>query len=74
MQGRSMNRWTVYVKSALPDHLLLQKAEALLLRWVHTARDAYDILLSFNRGVTWSGHLEKHPEDVPAGDFNSKRI
>jgi|HubBroStandDraft_6_1064221.scaffolds.fasta_scaffold291583_2 hypothetical protein len=66
--------WTVHVKSASRDHLLLHKAQAFLLRRVLKARDAYDILLLLNRGATLSGNLEKHLEDMLAGEFDSERI
>lgn len=65
---------TAQVKSASRDHLLLQKMQAFLLRRILKARDAYDILLLFNRGATLSGNLEQHLEDMLVGEFNSDRI
>jgi hypothetical protein len=53
---------TVNVKSASRDQRILK------------ARDAYDILLLLNRGATLSGNLEKHLEDMLAGEFDSERI
>jgi hypothetical protein len=53
---------TVHVKSASRDQRILK------------ARDAYDILLLLNRGATLSGNLEKHLEDMLAGEFDSERI
>ena len=52
----------------------VQKAQAFLLRRILKARDAYDILLLLNRGATLSGNLEKHLEDMLAGEFDSERI
>jgi nucleotidyltransferase AbiEii toxin of type IV toxin-antitoxin system len=65
---------TANVKSASRDHLLLQKAQAFLLRRVLKARDAYDIHLLLNRGARLSGNLEKHLEDMLVGEFDSERI
>jgi Nucleotidyl transferase AbiEii toxin, Type IV TA system len=65
---------TTNVKSASRDHLLLQKAQAFLLRRVLKARDAYDILLLLTRGATLSSNLEKHLEDMLVGEFDSERI
>jgi hypothetical protein len=44
------------VKFVSRDHLLLQKAEAFLLRRVVKARDAYDIRFLLDRGAALRGH------------------
>ena len=61
---------TANVKFASRDHLLLQKAEAFLLRRVVKARDAYDIRFLLDRGATLNGHLHDHLADLLLGNID----
>jgi Nucleotidyl transferase AbiEii toxin, Type IV TA system len=65
---------TADVQSASRDQLLLQKAEAFLLRRVLKARDAYDLMLLLDRGAWFSGNLKEHLSDRLIGEFDSERI
>ena len=65
---------TANVKFASRDHLLLQKAEAFLLRRVVKARDAYDIRFLLDRGAVLNGHLRDHLADLLLGNIDQERI
>jgi len=52
------------VKSATKELLLLQKAEAFLLRRAVKARDAYDVRLLQSIGATLDANLRAHLEDT----------
>jgi len=54
--------------------LLLQKAEAFLLRRVVKARDAYDIRFLLDRGAALDGHLRDHLADLLLGDIDREYI
>jgi hypothetical protein len=62
------------VKFVSRDHLLLQKAEAFLLRRVVKARDAYDIRFLLDRGATLNGHLHDHLADLLLGSIDQEQI
>jgi hypothetical protein len=55
---------TAVVKSATKELLLLQKAEAFLLRRAVKARDAYDVHLLQSLGATLGANLRAHPQDT----------
>ena len=55
---------SVEIKSATKELLLLQKAEAFLLRRIVKARDAYDIHVLLQKGAVLSPNLSTHPEDA----------
>lgn len=65
---------TANVKFVSRDHLLLQKAEAFLLRKVVKARDAYDIRFLLDRGAVLNGHLRDHLADLLLGNIDQERI
>jgi Nucleotidyl transferase AbiEii toxin, Type IV TA system len=67
-------RDTANVKFVSRDHLLLQKAEAFLLRRVVKARDAYDIRFLLDRGARLNGHLRDHLADLLLGDIDQEQI
>lgn len=67
-------RDTANVKFVSRDHLLLQKAEAFLLRRMVKARDAYDIRFLLDRGARLSGNLRDHLADLLLGDIDEKQI
>jgi hypothetical protein len=65
---------TATVKFVSADLLLLQKAEAFLLRRFLKARDAYDIKYLLERGAALNGNLRDHLADLLLGDFDEERI
>ena len=67
-------RDTASVKFVSRDHLLLQKAEAFLLRRMVKARDAYDIRFLLDRGARLSGNLRDHLADLLLGDIDEEQI
>ena len=63
------------IKSATKELLLLQKAEAFLLRRAVKARDAYDIYLLKGLGATLSANLRSHLHDtVLANEIDSSTL
>jgi hypothetical protein len=63
------------IKSATKELLLLQKAEAFLLRRAVKARDAYDIHLLKGLGATLGANLRAHLHDtVLANEIDSSTI
>jgi hypothetical protein len=63
------------VKSASKELLLLQKAEAFLLRRAVKARDAYDALLLQSLGAALSANLRGHLQDTMlANEIDSHTI
>ena len=62
------------IKFVSRDRMLLQKAEAFLLRKTVKARDAYDAMDLMDRGATLQGNLKNHLEDVLYDEFESDRI
>ncbi|HXA77858.1 MAG TPA: nucleotidyl transferase AbiEii/AbiGii toxin family protein [Candidatus Acidoferrales bacterium] len=67
-------RDTANVKFVSRDHLLLQKAEAFLLRRFVKARDAYDIRFLLDSGARLNGHLRDHLADLLLGDIDREQI
>jgi hypothetical protein len=68
-------RISAVIKSATKELLLLQKAEAFLLRRAVKARDAYDIYLLKGLGATLSTNLRAHLHDtVLANEIDSSSI
>ena len=55
---------SVEIKSATKELILLQKAEAFLLRRIVKARDAYDIHVLLQKGAVLSPNLSAHLEDA----------
>ena len=55
---------SVEIKSATKELLLLQKAEAFLLRRIVKARDAYDIHVLLQKGAVLSANLRAHLQDA----------
>jgi hypothetical protein len=55
---------SVEIKSATKELLLLQKAEAFLLRRIVKARDAYDIHVLLQKGAVLNPNLRAHLEDA----------
>lgn len=64
----------VNVKFVTANLLLLQKAEAFLLRTYVKARDAYDIRFLLDRGATLNGHLHDHLADLLLGSVDREHI
>ena len=63
------------VKSASKELLLLQKAEAFLLRRAVKARDAYDAHLLQSLGATLNANLRAHLQDTMlANEIDSNTI
>lgn len=63
------------VKSATKELLLLQKAEAFLLRRAVKARDAYDVHLLQTLGATLNANLRAHLQDtILANEIDSDAI
>jgi hypothetical protein len=54
----------VEIKAATKELLLLQKAEAFLLRRIVKARDAYDIHVLLQKGALLSANLRAHLQDA----------
>jgi Nucleotidyl transferase AbiEii toxin, Type IV TA system len=70
---------SVDIKSPTKELLLLQKAEAILLRRIVKARDAYDIYVLLQKGAVLSPNLRAHLEDAMHaneidGEATSERI
>jgi hypothetical protein len=66
---------TVVIKSATKELLLLQKAEAFLLRRIVKARDAYDIHVLLEKGAVLSPSLRAHLADaIHANEINAAAI
>src|SRR6266851_3320462 len=55
---------SVDIKSPTKELLLLQKAEAFLLRRIVKARDAYDIHVLLQKGAVLNPNLKAHLEDA----------
>jgi|SRR5215467_1745402 len=55
---------SVLIKSATKELLLLQKAEAFLLRRIVKARDAYDIHVLLEKGAALNSNLRAHLADA----------
>lgn len=63
------------IKSATKELLLLQKAEAFLLRRAIKARDAYDVHLLQSLGATLGANLRAHLQDtILANEIDSDAI
>lgn len=62
------------VKFVSRDQLLLNKAEAFLLRRNVKARDAYDAMDLLAKGASLKGNLRSYLEDLLYGDFDADRI
>jgi Nucleotidyl transferase AbiEii toxin, Type IV TA system len=66
---------SVEIKSATKELLLLQKAEAFLLRRITKARDAYDIHVLLQKGTVLSPSLRAHLQDaVHANEIDGAAI
>jgi hypothetical protein len=62
------------VKFVSANLLLLQKAEAFLLRRLIKARDAYDIRFLLDRGAALDGNLHDHLADLLLGSIDGQYI
>jgi len=62
------------IKFVSRDQLLLNKAEAILLRRSLKARDAYDAMDLLAKGASLTGNLKGHLEDMLYGEFDADRI
>jgi hypothetical protein len=62
------------IKFVSRDQLLLNKAEAILLRRSLKARDAYDAMDLLAKGASLPGNLKGHLEDMLYGEFDADRI
>ncbi|HEV7967131.1 MAG TPA: nucleotidyl transferase AbiEii/AbiGii toxin family protein [Candidatus Acidoferrales bacterium] len=62
------------IKFVSRDQLLLNKAEALLLRSNLKVRDAYDAMDLLAKGACLTGNLKNHLEDMLYGEFGADRI
>jgi Nucleotidyl transferase AbiEii toxin, Type IV TA system len=62
------------IKFVSRDQLLLNKAEAFLLRRNVKARDAYDAMDLLAKGASLRGNLKNHLEDMLYGEFDADRI
>ena len=62
------------IKFVSRDQLLLNKAEAILLRRSLKARDAYDAMDLLAKGASLTGNLKDHLEDMLYGEFDADRI
>ena len=56
------------------NQMLLQKAEAFLLRKSVKARDAYDAMDLMEKGATLTGNLRSYLADMLYGEFDSERL
>jgi Nucleotidyl transferase AbiEii toxin, Type IV TA system len=65
---------TANVKFVSANLLLLQKAEAFLLRRFVKARDAYDIRYLLDRSATLEGNLRNHLADLLLGNIDEEYI
>jgi hypothetical protein len=66
---------SVVIKSATKELLLLQKAEAFLLRRIVKARDAYDIHILLEKGAVLSPTLRAHLADaIHANEIDAAAI
>ncbi len=73
--GSAIESLSAVVKSATKELLLLQKAEAFLLRRAVKARDAYDVHLLQSIGATLDANLRAHLEDTMlANEIDSNAI
>lgn len=62
--GHTLSGELVEIKVATKELLLLQKAEAFLLRRIVKARDAYDIHVLLQKGALLSPNLRAHLQDA----------
>jgi|SRR5487761_96685 len=66
---------SVVIKSATKELLLLQKAEAFLLRRIVKARDAYDIYVLLEKGTALSSNLQAYLADaIRANEIDATAI
>jgi Nucleotidyl transferase AbiEii toxin, Type IV TA system len=73
LEATAVNR-AAKIKFVSRDQLLLNKAEAFLLRRSPKARDAYDAMDLLAKGASLTGNLRSHLEDMLYGEFDAARI
>jgi Nucleotidyl transferase AbiEii toxin, Type IV TA system len=73
LEATALNR-EANIRFVSRDQLLLNKAEAFLLRRVLKARDAYDAMDLLAKGASLPGNLRNHLEDMLYGEFNADQI
>jgi hypothetical protein len=73
LEATAVNR-VANIKFVSRDQLLLNKAEAFLLRRSLKARDAYDAMDLLAKGASLTGNLRSHLEDMLYGEFDADRI
>jgi Nucleotidyl transferase AbiEii toxin, Type IV TA system len=62
------------IKYVSRNQLLLNKAEAFLLRRNLKTRDAYDAMDLLTKGASLTGTLKNHLQDMLSGEFDADRI
>lgn len=73
LEATALNR-AANIKFISRDQLLLNKAEAFLLRRSPKARDAYDAMDLLAKGASLTGDLRTHLDDMLHGEFDADRI
>jgi hypothetical protein len=73
LEATAVNR-EANIKFVSRDQLLLNKAEAFLLRRNLKTRDAYDAMDLLAKGASLTGNLRNHLEDMLYGEFDADRI
>ena len=73
LEATAVNR-VANIKYVSRDQLLLNKAEAFLLRRNLKTRDAYDAMDLLTKGASLTGNLKNHLEDMLYGEFGVDRI
>lgn len=73
LEATAVNR-VANIKFISRDQLLLNKAEAFLLRRIIKARDAYDAMDLLAKGASLTGNLRGHLQDILYGEFDADRI
>lgn len=73
LEATAVNR-AANIKYVSRDQLLLNKAEAFLLRRNLRTRDAYDAMDLLTKGASVTGNLKNHLEDMLHGEFDADRI
>jgi len=73
LEATAVNR-AANIKFVSRDHLLLNKAEAFLLRRNPKTRDAYDAMDLLAKGASLTGNLKNHLEDMLYAEFDADRV
>ena len=73
LEATAVNR-AANIKYVSRDQLLLNKAEAFLLRNNLKTRDVYDAMDLLTKGASLTGNLKGHLQDLLHGEFDADRI